>query len=283
MKRNNHYSILLFILTALFSNSVLSKIIQIDHQVISYTETGKGRPLVLIHAFPTDKRLWEPQHRELKNHFRVISLDLWGFGDSSPVDGNAITMAAYADEVKQLLDHLHIKKAIIGGESMGGYVALSFLEHHPEYATGLILSNTQAIADSEETKTNREKTALDVLANGTGTFINTFMGKALSSNVPDQTKSMLFEMLNTQTPNALASALRGMALRYQTQDVLANSIIPVLIITSEQDKVISPQQSESMHQQAKNSRLVAITNAGHLANLEQSKQWSKAVKERFLS
>jgi len=126
MMRKNCYSIVLFILIVFFNINVLSKTILIDDQFISYTETGKGQPLVLIHAFPTDKRLWEPQHEGLKNQFHVISLDLWGFGESSPVDGNAVTMSEYADEIKKLLDHLQIKKAIIGGESMGGTLLCLF-------------------------------------------------------------------------------------------------------------------------------------------------------------
>src|SRR5690349_10089995 len=63
---------------------------------ISYTDVGSGKPLVLIHAFPTDLRLWDPQQDTLKKYFRVISLDLWGFGKSSAVDGKSIKMTDYA-------------------------------------------------------------------------------------------------------------------------------------------------------------------------------------------
>lgn len=280
--RRNYCSILLFVLITVFNNSLFSKTIHLNNQFISYTETGAGQALVLIHAFPTDKRIWEAQHEELQNQFHVISLDLWGFGESSAVDGSAVTMSDYANEIKQLLDYLHIKKAIIGGESMGGYIVLSFLEQHPDYVEGLILSNTQAISDSEETKENREKTALDVLEHGTDKFISAFMEKAVSSKASDQTKSMLSHILSMQKPQALASALRGMALRDQTQDVLANSSVPILIITSSEDKIISPQQSENMHHLAKNSQLVVIADAGHLSNLEQPQQWNQAIRERFL-
>src|SRR6187549_3659831 len=78
---------------------------------ISYTDSGEGKPLVLIHAFPSDERLWLKQREELKQYFRVITLDLWGFGQSSGTEGQAVTMKEYADEIKKLLDQLHINAA----------------------------------------------------------------------------------------------------------------------------------------------------------------------------
>ena len=107
-------------------------------QPISYTDVGSGTPIVLIHAFSADKQLWQPQVTSLKKSFRVITLDLWGFGGSGHVNGQAVTMSDYADEVKQLLDQLHIQHAILGGESMGGYVALSVLEKYPASVSGFI-------------------------------------------------------------------------------------------------------------------------------------------------
>lgn len=248
---------------------------------ISYTDVGNGNPLVLIHAFPTDERLWDPQREELKKYFRVITLDLWGFGKSASANGRAITMTEYADEVKKLLDELHIDKAIIGGESMGGYIALAFYEKYADSVDGLILSDTQSIADSEETKQKREATAIDVLEHGTEKLIESFMPKALTARAPEQTKRFLKNILKAQNSNAVASALRGMALRNDTSYLLQKSTLPILIITGEEDTLISPQQSENMHQAAKNSRLVVLSNAAHLSNLERADEWNKAVVEMF--
>src|SRR5580765_5603197 len=72
-----------------------------QNRYISYTEIGQGESLVLIHAFPTDQQLWLPQKEGLKHYFRVITVDLWGFGHSASTDGQAITMTDYADEIKQ--------------------------------------------------------------------------------------------------------------------------------------------------------------------------------------
>lgn len=274
---------LILIAFCFFYSPLPASTIALPHtnQFISYNDMGEGKPLVLIHAFPTDQRLWQTQQEELKEHFRVITLDLWGFGESSSVDGKAIPMTEYADEVKQLLDYLKIDKAIIAGESMGGYVALAFLEKYPNQTLGLVLSNSQAVADSPETKATREKTALDVLENGTENLINGFMAKALSPYTSQQTKVYLRHILTLQKSTAIASSLRGMALRSSTMAVLATTTIPILIITGELDNVISPQQSIDMHSFSKNSQLIILPNAGHLSNLEQPKQWNQAIIDMF--
>jgi len=245
-------------------------------KVISYSDIGNGSPIILIHSFPADQQLWQPQH-VLSKKFRIITLDLCGFGKSSKTNGSAVTMANYANAVKQLMDHLHIKNAVIGGESMGGYVALQLLEAYPDKVGGLILSNTQAIADSYEAKLKRETSAKDVLQHGTSKLINDVMQKELSSHTSDTTKQFLRNIFEKQAATGIASALRGMAIRNDTSHVLENTTIPVLIITSDLDTLLPPEQSKKMHQLAKNSKLIIIKNAGHLSSLEQPEQWNKAV------
>ncbi|KTC93964.1 alpha/beta fold hydrolase [Legionella cincinnatiensis] len=280
MKRSLSILLLFF---CFFNNTLFASTMKLpdSNRFISYTEAGQGKPLVLIHAFPTDQRLWQPQLDGLKKHFHVITLDLWGFGQSSEVDGRAVSMSEYADEVKHLLDYLNIDKAIIAGESMGGYIALAFLQKYANQTAGLVLSNTQAIADSQETKATRESTALDVLENGIDNLRNGFMAKALSPNASEQTIAYLYHILTQQKPTAIASALRGMALREATSEVLATTTVPVLIITGEFDRVISPQQSVAMHALSKNSQLVILANARHLSNLEQPNLWNQSVIDKF--
>lgn len=269
------------ILSAVVLMCIISNSSFANQRHISYAESGSGKPIVLIHAFPADQRLWQPQQDGLSKYFRVITLDLWGFGKSSEVDGQAITMTEYADEVRQLLDQLHIQQAVIGGESMGGYIALAFLEKYPEKVNGLILSDTQSIADSDEAKTKREASAKDVLANGTTGLIAGFLPKALSPHASDDTRQYLKTILDVQSPFAVASALRGMAMRKDLSHVLAGSNLPVLIITGDEDVLISPMQSEAMHALAKNSKLVKIANAGHLSSLEKPDEWNEAVIKYF--
>ncbi len=248
---------------------------------ISYTDTGQGEPLVLIHAFATDQQLWKAQQDGLKGKFRVITLDLQGFGNSAPTDGKAITMSDYANEIMNVMDKLHIEKAIIGGESMGGYVALAFLEKYPNKVNGLVLSNTQSIPDNAETKVKREANAVEVLEKGTEKLVNGLIPKLLSPTASKQTKEFLRQMLERQKATAIASALRGMALRNDTSNVLADTTLPILIITGDQDALIPLQQGQDMHKLAKKSKLITLKDAGHFSNLDQPEKWNQAVSQMF--
>lgn len=247
----------------------------------SYTDQGAGLPLVLIHAFPADHHLWEPQIKPLAKKFRVITLDLKGFGNASPTQGEAVTMREYAEEVKQLLDQLKIDKAIIASESMGGYVSLAFVKAYPEKTAGLILADTQAIADTKEQQAKRELTAQDVLNNGTAKLVENFVPKAVSPNADQAIKDFLAELFSKQSANAMASGLRGMAIRENTMDQLSNLKIPVLIISGDLDAVIPTSESISMHNALPTSQLVIIHGAGHLTNIERPTEWNNAVITAF--
>lgn len=266
----------------LFSIPALSQTAD-SKRFIFYTDTGHGKPLVLIHAFPFDHHLWDPQRAGLSKNFRVITLDLWGLGttETPHKDGVAITMNDYADEVKEVLDNLHIKKAIIGGESMGGYVSLAFLKNYPDRVSGLILSDTQSIADTDEQRNKREAAAVDILEHGADNFIQSFLPKTLSSHAPAQLRFYVRKMMYEQPCYSLASALRGMGVRDDHTPVLTETSLPILILSGDEDVVISPEQSEKMHKIAKNSQYVVIKKSGHLANLEQSAQWNSAVLQMF--
>lgn len=247
---------------------------------LSYTDTGgKGTPLVLVHAWPTDLRLWEPQQEGLKAHFRVISVDLWGFGHSAPLPKNVYTMTDYADEIKQLLDQLHIEKAIIGGESMGGYVALSFLKKYPQHTMGLVLSNTRATSDTADDKAKREKLAAAVI-DGKADLIRDFLPR-LFWHVDAATQEKVALIMRQQSSAAIAASLLGIAYREDLTALLSETALPILIIAGDKDAVIDPQESRFMHKLAKNSRLIILENTGHLANLENSNRWNQAVITEF--
>jgi len=108
------------------------------------------------------------------------------------------------------------------------------------------------------------------------------MPEVLSANVPKKTYQFLQQIMQQQSRYAMAAALRGIAVRKDTSYLLTkNNLPPILILTGDQDKVISFQQSERMHKLAKNSQLVIIKNSGHLSNLEQPEIWNKAVINFF--
>ncbi len=125
---------------------------------LEYEDAGSGRPVVLLHAFPLARAMWHPQVEALRGRYRVLAPDLRGFGGSSPFTA-APSVETMADDVAALLDVLKVAEPVVlGGLSMGGYVALAFARRHPGRLRGLILADTRAEADSAEARANRDKT-----------------------------------------------------------------------------------------------------------------------------
>ena len=113
-------------------------------------DVGQGPAVVLLHAFPMDSALWASQRRALAGEgFRVVSPDLPGFGGSAP-SRSAPSLDVMADEVAALMEELGIDRAVVGGLSMGGYVAMAMLRRHPARIAGLVLADTKAAADTPE-------------------------------------------------------------------------------------------------------------------------------------
>jgi pimeloyl-ACP methyl ester carboxylesterase len=115
---------------------------------LEYDDIGNGVPLLLIHGFPLDRTLWRAQIAGLASSYRVVAPDLRGFGQSSETTGEAVSMEQYAADLKSLLDSLNIKQAVVGGISMGGYIALAFYAQFADRVKGLLLANTRATSDT---------------------------------------------------------------------------------------------------------------------------------------
>ena len=114
--------------------------------MISYNRTGSGEPLVLLHAFPLSSAMWMSQREELAASCRVITPDQRGFG-GSPLGDDPPSLDAAADDVAALLDKLGLDRVVLGGLSMGGYVAMSFLRRHGDRVDALVLADSKATAD----------------------------------------------------------------------------------------------------------------------------------------
>lgn len=243
--------------------------------------TGNGSPLLLIHGFPHDRSLWKPQLEGLGDDIRVIAPDLRGFGNSTEVP-DIMTMDAYASDLKELLDQLGVQRAVIGGLSMGGYIALAFLENHPEMVSGLILCNTRSGADDEKARAGRYATATKVgdegMANVAEGMVPKMITEATATLHPER-RAALKDMMAHQRPAAVIAALRGMAARPDRTPMLSTIKVPTLIITGSRDELILPKESESMAAAIPGSKLVIIPDVAHLSNVEDPDAFNKAVLE----
>lgn len=250
----------------------------INNLNIAYTDSGIGRPVVLIHGYPFNRSLWNEQVEALSSTCRILAPDLRGFGESDAAA--TATMNEMAQDVAQLMDRLEITQAAIGGLSMGGYVALAFYKQFPSRVRALVLADTRAQADTEESKQTREQQAKKALDEGMAGIADSMLSKLLTpetvSKRPEVVKRVRDMMLKTK-PEGAAAALRGMAERDDQTDLLPRIAVPSLILVGAEDAITPVADSEKMHQAITGSRLVVLENAGHVSNLERTEQFNDAL------
>ena len=248
---------------------------------MAYTDTGVGRPIVLIHGYPFNRTLWNEQVAALSTTYRVVVPDLRGFGESDSSPGPA-TMNRMARDVAQLMDHLEIPRAVVGGLSMGGYVALAFYKQFPSRVRALVLADTRAQADTEEAKQTRAQQAEKALSEGMAGIADAMLPKLLTpetvSKRPEIVKRVRDMMLKTK-PEGAASALLGMAERDDQTELLSRITTKTLILVGAEDALTPVADSEKMHNAIAGSRLVVLENAGHVSNLERTGEFNEALMD----
>lgn len=241
--------------------------------------------LLLIHGFPLNSSSWNDQVTGLTDVADVLAPDLRGFGNDIRELPLIVTMDAYAEDLKAMLDERKIERVVLCGLSMGGYVAMAFLARWPERVEALILANTRANADSEEGRKGREQTAVQALEKGMAVMARGMVPKLLSPQVrrtrPELYKSVE-RMIAETRPEATAAAARGMALRPDRSAWLATQSLPTLIITSEGDELMPMETSTAMAKAIPNSSLAIIPQAGHLSNVERPDEFNNAIREFML-
>lgn len=230
-----------------------------------------ARPtLLLIHGFPHDRHLWDDQLGPLSEVADVIAIDLPGFG--SRMNAPAIlSMETCADDVKEQLDRRGVQKVVIGGLSMGGYVAMAFAERYPAQLAGLILSNTRANADTPEGIEGRKATARDAHQRGVTVIARGMLPKVLAPRTIKERPGIAARvegMMARQRAAAVAAASLGMAARPDRLGTLRQVRVPTLIVTGSEDGLMPMPTSEAMHEAVRGSELLVIPNAAHLPNVE---------------
>ncbi|HEX8117533.1 MAG TPA: alpha/beta fold hydrolase [Pyrinomonadaceae bacterium] len=248
---------------------------------MAYDDTGGGgAALVLLHGFPFDRSMWRGQAEALGREFRVIAPDLRGLGETTS-DGD-VTIEGMADDVAALLDELHLESVVLGGLSMGGYVAFEFFRRFPERVRALVLADTRPQADTDEGRRAREENARRALNEGMAPIVESMLPKLLTASTSERGGEVLERvramMLGTR-PEGAAAALRAMALRRDQTGLLPSINVPTLIVVGSEDSITPPADAEAMRAKIEGSRLVVVEGAGHLSNVEQAEQFDRALVE----
>lgn len=241
------------------------------------------RTLVLLHAFPLHAGMWTPQQPLADAGWRVLMPNVRGFGSEADPASTA-AMDDYARDVLSLLDQLDTKQAVIGGVSMGGYIALALYRLAPERFSGLLLADTRADADTPQARVNRRRLIALAQSSGTAAIADDMVPRLLGATTQAQRPALIEEvrrMICDNTPQALESALVAMMDRDDSTHVLATIDVPTLIAVGDDDVLTPPEVSAQMASAVRGSRLVRIAAAGHLSSLEQPQAFNEAVTACF--
>ncbi len=238
-----------------------------------------GLPLIFIHGFPFSHAMWQPQVEYFKNKFRIVAYDVRGHG-SSPVSDGQYTIEYFVDDLLQLLDELKIKRAVLVGLSMGGYIALRAVERFPERICALVLCDTKSEQDSNQAKINRFRLIKDVKENGSGKFAREFI-KTVFAPLTFINNAELIEKIQDiiarNSPFGLAGTMLALASRTDTTSSLVSIKVPTLIMIGEHDALTPPAAGKAMQQRIPRSEFYIIPNAAHLSNLENPQEFNKRL------
>lgn len=245
---------------------------------IGARRSGSGAPVVLIHGFPLDHRMWLPLIGEVGDR-AVLAVDLAGRG-SAPASADPVhTIERHADDVAELIRGVTDQPVHMAGLSMGGYIALALWQRHPELFRSLALLDTRAAADTEKARRGREESISGVSANGAG-WLAARMLPILLAPVADQaTRSALAGMIEATPVETLVADLRGMAARPDRTAVLATISVDTLVLVGSEDVVTPPAEMEELAAAVPGARFEVVLGAGHLSALEAPKVVARALSE----
>ena len=239
------------------------------------------QPIVFIHGFPFDHTLWNKVIAELDHKYYCISYDIRGFGISELGTGQ-YTMESYVDDLDQIISVLGVVNPIICGFSMGGYIALRANEKFENRFKALILANTTTLSDNNETKLKRAAIISGIDKEGADPFLDNFFSVAFSETYRRQEAQKLEELkkkIGHFSPIGIKGGLLAMLSRTDTTQTLNSIAIPTLLITGEDDKIISPDRMKKMSHEVINSTFVQLDHCGHMSMIENPHDFITAVQD----
>jgi pimeloyl-ACP methyl ester carboxylesterase len=257
-----------------------------DRVRIYYEEHGRGTPLVLAYGIGGNTDMWDTNTAALAARHRVILWEPRGHARSdSPADPARYSFARWALDLRDLLDHLRVRKAHVGGLSLGGGIATRFALRYPGRVRSLLVTNSSSAAGlplSVENLVMRARSIEITLGQGMDAMAefamtaNPNVAGRLALN-PDA-KAEFYEEYRRLTPVGYANSLRALiAMDHITAELprLARHRIPVLLIGGDQDPSLGPMKV--MHAKVRGSKLVVLSPATHFANRDQPEAWNRAA------
>jgi pimeloyl-ACP methyl ester carboxylesterase len=240
----------------------------VDGMKIAYDDTGSGPAIVLIHGFPLDRRIWNPQRDALAPIARVVRPDLRGAGESARGAAGPALMEALAGDLAGLLDALDIERAIVVGHSIGSYVAFAFFRMYAERVAGFGLVAGHPAADTPALLPGRDALAAELEAGEITPAIEAYLPRYLDPAHAPALTEPLRAIMAQQDARGAAALVRGMKERVASYDLLADITVPATIVAGASDDWISPQSLRDAAAQIPDCEFIVLDHVGHLPMLE---------------
>lgn len=245
---------------------------------ISFTDQGKGTAVVLLHGFLENKTMWDAFVPELSKKYRIITIDLLGHGETECL-GYIHSMEDQADMVHAVLHELKIRKAVLIGHSMGGYVALAFAELYPDNVKGIVLQNSTSRADSDERKKNRDRAIKAVKQNYTN-FVRLSIANLFNEDNREKLESEIekVKLQALKTPlQGIVACLEGMKIRKDREVLLHFAPYPIQLVLGKKDGFLPYDETIDQIENTK-VKLTTLTD-GHMSHIENEKELMKVLAD----
>lgn len=240
-----------------------------------------GPPLILLHGFPLDHRLWQNQMDYFSQRFRVIAPELRGFGQST-LDEPPYRIQDLADDIERIRCHLASNQSIVlCGLSMGGYVAFEYWRLYGAQLKGLVLTNTKPDADDDLARQARLAMAERAIQAGAWSAVEGMLPKLLSEHALQHLPEVVAwtqAMMKAVPAQTVAAAQYAMANRRDFRTLLSEIHVPTLVVTGDRDPIAPPQATQQWSEQIAHSQFVAIPDCGHLCPLEAPQEFNRVLR-----
>ncbi|WP_299822564.1 alpha/beta hydrolase [uncultured Pontibacter sp.] len=245
------------------------------------THTYANDTLVFLHGFCESTKVWEEFTKPLQQKFNIIALDLPGFGENTQ-SMHDYSMESMAEYVKQQLDAKGIKKCILIGHSMGGYVSMAFAEKYEQMLKGLCLFHSSALPDTDEKKENRNKTIEFVEKHGVAKFMHSFVEPLFFADNRKKLRSeidLMIEIGKNTPEQSITGGLAAMRDRPDRTNVLQKVKCPVLFIFGKDDGAVPLDKALEQCHLPNNSMVNFLAKTGHMGMFERTYETRLAIQK----
>lgn len=253
---------------------------RLPEATLFYRESGAGRPALFVHALLIDSRLWLDQLRGLGDLRRCLAPDLSGFGFSSPIAGDKIDMARYADELLAYLDAMKIREPVdaVGLSAGGNILLLAYLKQPQRFRSAVLISTGVGGGPLDPAGIRyRAENARTVVIDGKDTLYRRFNEYIVSPSAPLFARARYKTMLE-QTPYESLVAFLTTTDQASPPDLASKVRIPVMIPVGRDDTVFPVATAEKVARQFPDARVVPLESAGRLLPLEAPQALNAAIR-----